>query len=135
MSKLLLRGAAVLLSAVAVLALPACGDDPLAPFEPEVSSSADNFQFQATGLTGVTLTREYAWQNTGTKADVNQATQLTGGSATLQVLDAAGTQVYSRSLADNGTFETNAGTAGGWRVRVSLANARGTVNFRVQKHP
>lgn len=64
-----------------------------------------------------------------------RATQLTGGSAALQVLDAAGTQVYSRSLTDNGTFETNAGTAGGWRVRVALTNARGTVNFRVQMCP
>jgi hypothetical protein len=121
--------------AAAVLALPACEDNTLAPFEPQISNAADNFQFQVTGLTGVTLTREYPWQNSGARADVNQATQLTGGTATLQVLDAAGTQVYSRSLTDNGTFETSAGTAGSWKVRVVLSAARGTVNFRVQKHP
>ena len=112
-----------------------CDGDPLGPFQPEVANAADNFQFQATGLTGVTLTREYTWQNSGTKADVNQATALGGGTATLQVRDAAGTQVYSRSLTDNGTFETAAGAAGAWTIRLSLVDARGTVNFRVQKHP
>ena len=125
------------LALAAVLALPACdgGSGTLAPFQPEINNATDNFQFQVTGLDGVTLTREYAWQNTGTRADVNQAAALTGGSATLEVLAAGNAQVYSRSLAANGTFETDPGTAGAWKIRVSLQNARGSINFRVQKHP
>ena len=124
--------------ACGVLALAGCGSggsDVLAPFQPQVSTAADNFQFQVTGLTGVNLSRNYSWVTTGTRVDVNQATQLTGGSAVLTIYDAANTQVYAQSLAANGTFQSNAGSAGTWRIRLDLANARGSVNFRVQKHP
>jgi hypothetical protein len=123
--------------AAGVLALPGCseGGDVLAPFQPQVSAAADNFQFQVTGLTGVNLSRSYAWVTTGTRVDVNQATQLTGGTATVTIYDAANAQVYAQSLAANGTFESNAGSAGTWRIHLELASARGNVNFRVQKHP
>ncbi|HET7463508.1 MAG TPA: hypothetical protein VFJ82_19805 [Longimicrobium sp.] len=62
-------------------------------------------------------------------------TPLTGGSATVAIFDAANTQVYSRTLAANGTFQSNAGSTGTWRIRLELVNARGNVNFRVQQHP
>ena len=52
---------------------------------------------------------------------------------TLVITDANGTQVYSRSLSDNGTFVTADGVAGTWTVRVTYNGASGTVNFRVQK--
>ena len=124
--------------AAGVLALGACGDgggDVLGPFQPQVSTVTDNFQFQVTGLTGIDLSRNYNWVTTGTRVDVNQATQLTGGSATVTIYDAANTQVYSQSLTANGTFESNPGSAGTWRIHLDLVDARGTVNFRVQKHP
>jgi len=100
-----------------------------------VSTVTDNFQFQVTGLTGVTLSRDYGWVTTGTRVDVNQATHLTGGSATVTIYDAVNTQVYSKSLGANGTFQSNSGTAGTWRVHLDMVSARGNVNFRVQKHP
>ena len=120
-------------AAAAAVLLPGCSDDPLAPFQPEIRNSTDTFEFQVTAMTGVNTTAEYRWQHTGTVANVNQATALTGGSATLTVLDAAGTQVHSRSLSDNGTFQTAAGTPGEWRVRVVLNTASGAANFRLQK--
>jgi hypothetical protein len=58
---------------------------------------------------------------------------VTAGSATLTIRDASGTQVYTRNLADNGTFLTNAGTSGSWTIQVVLTNMSGTINFRVQK--
>lgn len=129
--------ASTIVGAAALLALAACGSstDVLAPFQPQVSTAADNFQFQVTGLTGVSLSRDYAWTTTGTKVDVNQATSLTGGSATVTIYDAANTQVYTKDLTANGTFQSNAGTTGAWRIHLVLSNARGSVNFRVQKHP
>ncbi|HET7462700.1 MAG TPA: hypothetical protein VFJ82_15705 [Longimicrobium sp.] len=125
------------LALAAVVAAAACGGagDPLGPFQPQVGNAADNFQFQVTGLTGVTLTRDYSWVTTGTRVDVNQATQLTGGTAAIEVTDAAQAVVYSKDLAANGTFQSSAGVAGTWRIRLLLNGARGTVNFRVQKHP
>jgi hypothetical protein len=66
---------------------------------------------------------------------VNQASAITGGSATLTIRDQAGTSVYQASLASNGTFHTSKSTPGAWQIEVKLAGADGTVNFRVQKAP
>lgn len=102
-------------------------------FQPEVANLTDNFQFQSTGVTNVTQTLNYTWQNTGTAANVDQATTLTSGSATLTIFDASGAMVYSRSLTDNGTFATSTGTTGAWRINIVINGASGTFNFRVQK--
>ncbi|HEY0994541.1 MAG TPA: hypothetical protein VGD77_00990 [Gemmatimonadaceae bacterium] len=119
--------------ALVSLALAACGDSTLAPFQPEIGNAADNFQFQVTALTNVTTSVEYPWQNSGTSANVNQSTSLTAGTANVTILDAAGATVYAKALTENGTFQTTAGQAGSWRIRVVLQGASGAVNFRVQK--
>jgi hypothetical protein len=123
----------VVAPALVALALAACGDDTLAPFQPEVGDAANTFQFQVTALTNVTTTVEYPWQNTGTSANVNQSTSLSAGTASVTITDATGATVYSRALTDNGTFQTSAGQAGSWRIRVVVNGASGAVNFRVQK--
>jgi hypothetical protein len=111
-----------------------CGSSPTGPgIQPQVTNSPDNFQYQTTSIVNYTSTLSYTWQNSGTVANVNQATTVTGGTATLVILDANGVQVYSRSLADNGTFATASGVAGAWTIRVVYSNTSATVNFRVQK--
>ena len=102
-------------------------------FQPQIVNQTDSFSLQATDVTGVTQAVQYTWQNTGTSANVNQATVLTGGSATITVLDAAGQQVYTNSLTANGTFPTSNGTSGNWTIRLMLTNTKGTLNFRLQK--
>ncbi len=120
---------------VAIALATACGNStgPLAPFQPQINNVPDNFQFQATGVTNVTWTYTYAWSNTGDSATVNQSTTVTGGSATLTILDKNGTQLYSQSLSANGTFGMTKGLAGSWTIRVVFTNYSGTVNFRAQK--
>jgi hypothetical protein len=116
------------------LAAAACSkSDVLEPFHPQITNAADNFQFAVKGLNGVTATREFPWQNTGQIVDVGQAAQLTGGTATVTVFDAALTQVYSGDLARPGTFWSISGPKGSWRIRVELQNATGNVDFRVTK--
>ena len=127
-----MRTALRTLTRLIMLTTLACSDS-LAPFQPEVSNVADNFQLQATGVTNVTDTFEYTWQNSGTTANVNQATIVSSGTAQLTILDATGAQVYTRSLADNGTFVTTAGATGAWKIRMVLTNYSGTLNFRAQK--
>ncbi len=134
------RGRAVaLVSAfllVAIATFTGCGGgSALNPqFQPQVSNLADNFQFQATGVTNVTQTLQYSWQDSGTGASINQACSITGGTATLTLLDANGTQVYSASLANNGTFQTSpAGVSGAWTIKIVLTGVNGTLNFRAQK--
>lgn len=120
--------------ALALLALASCGGQTLSPrFQPEISNVTDNFQFQATGMTGVSQTLTYTWQNTGIAANVNQASSVTGGSADVLIRDAQSTVVYTSNLATNGTFVTNNGVAGAWTIQVALSGCKGTVNFRVQK--
>ncbi len=121
--------------AVAVALLFVRCNDSLAPFQPEINNAPDNFQFQATGLTGVTTTVQYTWQNSGTRATVNHSSAVTGGTATLTIKDAAvpPVTVYSRDLVASGTPATSVGTAGAWTIIVQLTNTSGTLNFRVQK--
>lgn len=110
-----------------------CGDSTGVGVQPEIRNIPDSFEFQVTDVAGLSRTLEYSWSNSGTRANVNQSAVFTAGSAQLVLLDAAGTQVYTRSLAENGTFASSQGVAGTWKVRVVFTNASGTLNFRVQK--
>jgi hypothetical protein len=125
------------LSAAAVLLLAGCGSDQVtAPrFEPQIVNTADDFSFQAPGVDGVTQTLEYTWENSGGTANVTQSSSIStpAGSATLVIIGGANNQVYSRSLTEVGTFTTSPCMAGTWKIRVILSDARGTINFRVQK--
>jgi hypothetical protein len=101
--------------------------------EPEVVNAADSFQWQVTGLQGVTQTLNYTWANTGTSADVDQSSSLTDGSATFRLTDAQGSVVFEGDLSQDGSFQSAVGAAGDWSVRVVLSQASGTFNFRLQK--
>ena len=126
-----------LLLSVLVLGLLACGGSNTigSQNQPQVTNAVDDFQFQATNLSRVTQTIQYTWQNTGTQANVNQATTVTSGSATIRIRDASNAQVFSNDLTANGTFMTGAGTTGNWTIEVVFSNVTGTINFRVQKRP
>jgi len=93
----------------------------------------DTFQFQVTGVTGVTQTLSYTWQISGVSANVNQSSSLTGGSATIVVRDAAGQIVHQMDLSNDGTFESLPGQTGAWTVQVVLSDLDGTLNFRLEK--
>jgi len=116
------------------IVLAACSDGTTAPGrDPEIINTTDNFQYQITDVQDFSGTQSYSWSNTGTTATINQSASIASGSASLVLLDANGAQVYSRSLADNGTFSSSAGASGTWTVRVTYGGANATVNFRVDK--
>lgn len=117
----------------AALLTPACDDGGPVGFDPVVTNRADFFELQATGLSNVTTITEYIWTNTGNVANVTQASTLTSGIATLDLLDGSGDVVYSHSLTDTGTFATLQGTVGAWVIRLALTNVTGTVSFQAQK--
>lgn len=132
--KRFIRSTALLVLLVAISACGGGSSNPIAPqFQPEVINNVDSFSFQVTGVQNASSTLNYSWQNSGTTATVNQSASISGGSATLVILDASGTQVYSRSLTANGTFVTTAGTTGLWTIRVVFSGTDGTVNFRSDK--
>ena len=110
-----------------------CSNNSLAPFQPEIANIADNFQFQATGVKYVSTTLTYTWSNSGDSAKVNHASVITGGSATVTLIDTDGVEKYSSALKASGDEFSQLGTPGNWTVRVVLNRVSGTLNFRVQK--
>jgi len=127
------RGSFGLVLASALLGALGCGDPTSPGIQPEIVNAPDSFSYQVSAIQDYSATASYPWQNGGTQANVNQACSMTGGVATLVILDANGTQVYSRSLADNGTFTTSSGVAGTWTVRIVYQHTSATVNFRADK--
>lgn len=120
--------------ALGICCAAACGtNNPFGPYQPQINPAPDNFQFQVTGLNGLTTTAQYSWQNSGTAATVNHSSAVASGTATVTIRDAIGTQVYSGALVASGTPATNSGVAGRWTIRVELVNTVGDLNFRVQK--
>jgi hypothetical protein len=116
------------------LGMAACSDDEaLNPNDPRVIIAVDNFRFQASNMEDTAATFNYAWDNSGTQATVNQTSTITDGTGTLTIFDADSLQVYTRSLTENGDFETGVGNPGVWQVRVSFADLTGGVSFRLQK--
>ena len=128
-------GAVTILAAC--LLLTGCGSNPTtAPtpgIQPQIVNLVDDFSYQVSNVKNFSGTASYSWQNTGIAANVNQATTVTNGTMMLTIRDANGTEVYSRSLADNGTFVTANGVTGAWTIQVTYMLASGTVNFRSQK--
>jgi hypothetical protein len=118
---------------VSLLLLAGCESDPLAPFEPEVTNAIDNFQLQATGVTDVTHTRSYTWQNTGTRATVNHSTTTSAGTTRLLIRDPSGAVVYDKGLLPSLNEASAVGVAGAWQIELILTGYSGTLNFRVQK--
>ncbi len=120
-------------SIILVLVLAGCGNDPLAPFDREVTNVTDSFQLQATDVRSVTTTLTYTWRNTGSVANVNHSTTTTGGSARLVVRSPDGTQLYDKALVASLNEQTGSGIAGDWTIQVVLTGYSGTLNFRLQK--
>ena len=122
---------------VAAGALLACGDNTLIGprNQLEVTNATDDFQWQVSNLRNVTQTLTYDWTNTGDSANVNQASVVTGGNATLTIRAPSGAVVYQAGLQNNGTFHSQKSTVGTWKIEVVLTDADGTLNFRVQRAP
>jgi len=124
-------------TALVLVLLAACGGTNLVgpANQLQVANVADNFQWQVTGLNNVSQSFTYAWSNTGDSANVNIASSISGGSATLTITGPNNAVVYTGSLGANGTFHTAKSTVGTWTIAVALDKCDGTVNFRVQKAP
>jgi hypothetical protein len=106
---------------------------PLSAFQPQIANNPDNFQFQATAVQNVTAVVQYTWSNSGLQATVNHSSAVDSGTTVVQLFDANNTEVYSSALLASGTPATTAGVTGNWRIRVTLSNVYGTLNFRAQK--
>lgn len=131
----ILAGVSILAVALAVLG---CGGStpppaPLSQFQPQIANNPDNFQFQATAVQNVSAILQYTWSNSGAQATINHSSVVDSGTAVVQLFDATNTEVYNSALLASGTPSTSVGTAGFWKIKVTLTNVYGTLNFRAQK--
>jgi hypothetical protein len=113
----------------------ACGDDPagVPGIQPEIVNNVDNFQFQVTAVNNYTGSLDYTWSNTGVSANVDQSCSVSGGTVMLALIDDAGQTVYTKNLSEGGSFASSTGTTGTWRIHVTMMQASGNLNFRVDK--
>jgi len=110
--------------------LVAC--DPLASFEPQIIVDTDLFALQAMEVRDVTSTVTYNWTNQETLATVHHATTTTGaGAASIRILDATGSLVYSNGLEPELTQATTKGVPGSWTIVVTMTGFSGTLGFHI----
>lgn len=126
-----LKLTAILLLSLAIFS--SCSKDDGLVNEPTIINKVDNFSFQVTNMVNVTKVLEYTWSNTSGVAKIWQSTNLQNGTVTLKVLDSNNTEVYSNSIDDNGSFVTDSGNPGAWKIQVTLTNYSGDIQFTVQK--
>lgn len=120
--------------ALALLTVACGGDNALAPqYQPQVVNTPNvAFSFQATGLQDITDVVAYTWSVSTGSVIIHPATATTSGTITLNIKDAAGAVIYNGTVPASGDITPPTGTAGPWKVRVTLASYTGTINFAVQ---
>lgn len=118
--------------ASAIVLLVACGGEPAGPQE-QLSNQPDNFSFTLSNVTSYSSDRNFTWRNTGTRATVTHSSNITSGSSTLTIKDAAGTEVHKATLGPSGTFQTATGASGDWRIELDNTAVSGTLSFGVKK--
>jgi hypothetical protein len=120
---------------LSVVVVYSCGNnnDPMSPYNPEIINNTNNFEFQITAAENLDHAENYIWRNNGSQATINQSCSITAGRATVFLSDSTGAVLYTGDLTDNGTFQSAAGVAGSWTIRIEFVNLDGTVNFRTQR--
>lgn len=139
--------------AAVVLLAVACNESTAPEFNLAVVNNPDSFAAQSASVINGNADQEFTWQNTGTRANVTDATVINGGVSRVVIKDAANVIVYDKSLTPNSPaptqtrfagaseFEsqpasaeaTQAGVAGTWRIEILLSGFSGTFNLLVQK--
>ena len=90
------------------------------------------FNLRIGSLEDISNRRRYEWINAMGKATVRQASSVKSGIARIEVRDAAGIIVHSKSLSQKGSFETAAGKPGIWKILLVLKDATGSVMFEIK---
>ncbi len=123
---------AVAATAVIVIA-SSCAKDPTSSNEPDVVNNLDNFHFMIDDVSDHDTLLTYYWRTGGTSANINQIASITGGWASLRIVDLDSTETYQTDFSQNGDFRSGSGLSGTWKITIRLANFSGMIDFRVQR--
>ena len=123
---------AALVAGLTVL-LPGCHEDPASSHIPEVVNVKDNFHLQMSDVKNHDTLLVYYWPMEGTSANIDQSASIRGGQVAIVIQDNSQVEVYQTDMKQNGSFGTMSGAAGFWRIRVTLTNFSGMIDFRAQR--
>ena len=123
----------VALTAAATLLFSGCHKDPASSHIPEVVNVKDNFHLRMTDVKNHDTLMVYYWPMEGTSANIDQLASIKGGSADILVEDNSLVAVYQTDMRRNGSFTTMSGAPGFWRIKVTLTNFSGLIDFRAQR--
>ena len=110
-----------------------CHKDPTSSQRPIVINQLDNFHLQFTDIKNLDTTLYYYWQMEGTSANIDQSATILGGQASVSVEDSSRVVVYQTDLRENGSFVTQSGLRGSWRIRFTLTDFSGMIDFRARR--
>ena len=110
-----------------------CQKDPASSIKPDVDNVRDRFHFQMSDVKNHDTLLVYYWQMDGTSANIDQSASIQGGTVTITLEDDSQAQVYQTDMTQNGSFVTTSGSAGMWRIRISLIHFTGMIDFRAQR--
>ncbi|MEW5794737.1 MAG: hypothetical protein AB1772_00115 [Candidatus Zixiibacteriota bacterium] len=119
--------------ASAALFLGACHKDPTSSYIPNVVNLRDNFHFRMSDVRNHDTVMVYYWQMEGTSANIDQSASIQAGYVSITVEDDSRVQVYQTDMRQSGGFSTASGSPGMWRIRISLTDFSGLLDFRAQR--
>ena len=90
------------------------------------------FSLRIDTMNDISHRRRFEWINAMGKATVRQNSKVRSGIARIEIRDAAGFIVHSKSLSQKGSFATAAGKPGIWTILLVLDHAAGSAAFDVK---
>lgn len=123
---------AALVTGITML-FPGCQEDPASSHIPEVVNVKDRFHLQMNDVKNHDTLLVYYWSMEGTSANIDQSASIKGGRVSIVVDDDSQVSVYQTDMKQNGSFTTMSGASGFWRIRVTLTNFSGMIDFRAQR--
>ena len=123
----------LILLATAAAFQVACDEDLVSSYQPTLVNQTDNFHLVLRDAEGVDTVVYYYWRMEGTSANIDQNADLQEGAASIQVQDPNEVLDYESDFSQRGSFVSQPGTPGFWRVRAAFSNFSGVIDFRLQR--
>ena len=97
--------------------------------DPKETNNANEFRYRVSDMRNVNDRLQFVWTNSGPRAHFHHNSFIHHGYGIVMINDANGVLVDSTLLELNLEADTKAGTPGDWTITLTLAGARGRVDF------
>ena len=99
-----------------------------------VSNNTNSFSYGGQ-VAGKTDSISYEWKNTGSKANINWGGQAASGTMVLTIKDAAGANVFTKTISgasqSGSSDSTKSGKSGDWTITLSFNDFTGQMGLNV----